>query len=316
MHAIHLEETKPCSQTTISFVLAVWLDGRDALLLRGTNRLGHPQDQVKDECSPKLYCDPPMKQAGIPQRPSQAWLRAVFDSPPRRDIENKSGSTTRHPHYANCVNQRLCAEGGNENGAMLLFEQLWREGYVTRFKTQPFILTELDGPAGRVPDFLVELFDGRVYVVQIKAERFCTDPVKKELDIDRTFLLEKGFEFLLWTDKSVLTHEFKTNMLSLDKAAQHPPAQHVLDDLELSAQTAKTLGDLQSKFGWEEIMAAIAYQKIFVSHLESYHEETPFSLTASFTEADFLFQTGTEIFQQRRGLRPAVNEKWGITFKT
>lgn len=252
-----------------------------------------------------------MKKAEIPERPSQAWLRAVFESPPRRDVYRVCKSTTRYPHYAKCIEQLLYAEGGNENAAMLLLEQLWREGYVSRYKTQPFMLEEIGGPAKRVPDFLVELFDGRVYVVQIKAERFCTDSVKTTLDIDRIFLMDHGFEHLLWTDKSVLSNVLKTNVLRLDLAARHPPERQVLDDMHMAAQKAQKLGDLQPKFDWEEIMAAIATQRIFVSHLEAYHEETPFLLTPSFAEAELLFRTGAAIFQQRRKLRPALAEKWG-----
>ncbi len=198
---------------------------------------------------------------------------------------------------------------------MLLFEQLWREGYVSRYKAQPFTLEEIGGPVKRVPDFLVELFDGRVYVVQIKAERFCTDAVKNILDVDRVFLLEHGLEQLLWTDKSVLSNALKTNMLRLDLAARHPPERSVLDDMRRSAQQAKTLGDLQPKFDWEEIMAAIATQRIFVSHLEAYHEETPLSLATSSTNAELLFRTGTKVYQQRRMLRPALAEKWGTAIE-
>lgn len=256
-----------------------------------------------------------MKQAGIPERPSQAWLRAVFESPPRRDVNRVCKSTTRYPHFAKCIEQLLYAEGGNENAAMLLFEQLWREGYVSRYKTQPFMLEEIGGPAKRVPDFLVELFDGRIYVVQIKAERFCTDPVKTTLDIDRVFLIDHGFEHLLWTDKSVLSYGLKTNMLRLDLAARHPPEKQILDDMQMAAQQAKTLGDLQPKFDWEEIMAAIATQKIYVPHSESYHEKTPLSLAPSFAEAELLFRTGAEIFQQRRKFRPALLEKWGTAIE-
>lgn len=198
---------------------------------------------------------------------------------------------------------------------MLLFEQLWREGYVFRYKSQPFSLDEIGGPAKRTPDFLVELFDGRVYVVQVKAERFCTDPVKTILDIDRVFLEGHGFRHLLWTDKSVLTSSLKTNMLRLDLGARHPPERQVLDDIHQLALTSKTLGDLLPESDWESLMAAIASQKISVSHLESYHEETPFSLAGSFGEAELLFQTGSAIFKQRRTFRPALVEKWGAAIE-
>lgn len=257
------------------------------------------------------FTDPTMKQAATDKRPSQAWLRAVFESPPRRDVNRECKSTTRYPHYANSIGQLLYAEGGNENAAMLLFEQLWREGYVCRYKSQPFTLEEIGGPAKRTPDFLVELFDGRVYVVQVKAERFCTDPVKTILDIDRVFLEAHGFRHLLWTDKAVLTNALKTNMLRLDLGARHPPERKVLNDIHQLAQKCKTLGDLLMEFDWESLMAAIASQKISVSHLESYHEETPFSLAGSFVEAELLFRTGAEIYKQRRTLRPALAEKWG-----
>lgn len=194
---------------------------------------------------------------------------------------------------------------------MLLLELLWLEGYVVRYKTQPFFLHEIGGPALRVPDFLVELADGRVIVIQVKAERYLTDLVKANLEIERLFLLDHGFTFLLWTDKNVLTRSLYINLLQLDKEWRHPTDIQVLRDIQQEALNFSKLGDLLERFSWEEVIGAIASQKIFVSHMGRYDEETPYSLSNSTTEPDFLFRTGTTVYPSRRELRPARTEKWG-----
>lgn len=194
---------------------------------------------------------------------------------------------------------------------MLLLEALLRQGYVKRYKSQAFLLDEIGGPPKRVPDFLVELWDERVIVIQIKAERFLTDLVKAKLETERLFLLDHGFEFLCWTDKNVLTSSLYKNLLQLDREWRNPMESIVLRELQEFAAGFKTLGDLLGQYTWEEVISAIATQKIFASHLESFDEKTPYTLTCSTAEPDFLFRTGTTVYQSRRELRPARSEKWG-----
>jgi len=245
------------------------------------------------------------------KRPSQAWLRAVFESPPRRDIYKVCKSTTVFPHYARCIEQLLYAEGGNENAAMLLLEHLWRQGYVKRFKTQPFFLEEVGGPIKRVPDFLVELWDGRIFVLQIKAHRFCTDEIKSGFETERQLLTSRGFSYLLWTDRTVLKSGLYSNVQLLDLNHRFPPEEQELRAIAIAASNCRTLGDLMRTFKWESIISAIATQHIFVSIFEKFHENTPITLISSHADADVLFRTGTDIYTGPRVLRPASTERWG-----
>lgn len=252
-----------------------------------------------------------MSQFKTPSRPSRAWLQAVFDSSPRRDVESECKSTTRYPNLSSGSAQELHAEGWYEDRALLLLEEFKREGYVKRYKPQAFLLEEIGGPPKRVPDFLVELWDGRVIVIQVKTERFLSDLVKAKLETERLFLLDHGFEFLCWTDKNVLTNSLYKNLLQLDREWRNPMDSNLLSRLQQFASGSKTLGDLLGPYNWEEVISAIATQKLFVSHLESYDEKTPYSLTCSTAEPDLLFRTGTTIYPSRRELRPARSEKWG-----
>lgn len=222
--------------------------------------------------------------------PSLAWRRDIFESPPRRDIDKTSKSTTRFPIFIPTLNRYAIAEGGNQATAIFLLKFLQRNGYVTRFKEEPFALEELGGPAKRVPDLLVELSaDDSLHVVECKAKRFLTAEVLARFDIARLLLEPLEFCFHIWTDRDHLANPVSETVRMIDRGFTYPAPTEIFKQIQTRASTATSLRPLINEFGWDDTLAALAHGAFFINALEKIHEDTRITHHFSASDYDRLF---------------------------
>lgn len=209
-----------------------------------------------------------------PSPPSSAWLNEIFSSPPRRDIERDSKSTTRVPvQFPSAV---MYGEGGHEATALHLLNHLLRNGLALRVKAQAFCLEEIGGPRGRVPDILVELdIDPPLHIIQCKSKRFITPEVQQKFDEEKEFLEPRGFKFHCWTDRDKLSNPTSQSLRLLDRGLQLPLTHARLLEIESAASQATHLGDLLDQFGWDDVIAAAANGAVHFNITEKIHEQTP-----------------------------------------
>lgn len=238
--------------------------------------------------------------------PSKAWLDEVFQSPPRRDIERQSKTTTRWPHYSECSGGWMYGEGANEYTAILLLEYFWRLGIVRRFKSQPFYLLEVGGPEKSVPDLLVELADATLIVIAVKAKRFISVEVQEKFDRERELLEPLGFDYLVWTDRDILSSPTSHTVRHIDAGYRFRPIEDRLNAIAKKANSgAQLLGELLEEFGWDDVASAISQLKIFVNVLKEVNEQT--NLLPSFPANEYsrLFKGGAAPTSWFESLCPA-----------
>lgn len=209
-----------------------------------------------------------------PSYPTSAWLNEVFNSPPRRDIEHDSKSTTRVPlQFPSAV---IYGEGGHEATALHVLNHFLRNGLARRVKAQSFCLDEIGGPRGRVPDILVELdIDPPLHIIQCKSKRFITPEVQQKFDEEKEFLEPRGFKFHVWTDRDKLSSPTSQSARLLDRALQLPLTHARLSEIESMARQATHLGELLDQFGWDESIAAAANGAFYFNITEKIDEQTP-----------------------------------------
>lgn len=229
-----------------------------------------------------------------PSYPSRAWLSEIFNSPPRRDIEHRSKSTTRVPiQFPSTV---MYAEGGHEATALHLFNHFLRNGLALRVKPQPLCLDEIGGPTGRIPDILVEMdFDPPLHIIQCKSKRFITPEVQQKLDEEKEFLEPRGFKFHCWTDRDKLSNPTSQSIRLLNRALLLPLTHARLSEIEDVACQASHLGELLDQFGWDDALAAAANGAFYFNIAEKINEQTP--LLSRFPRQNY------ELFFKQRSVR-------------
>lgn len=209
---------------------------------------------------------------------SRAWIESVFNSPPRRDIDKESKSTTRFPVFIGDGIPEMYGEGRNEFVALLSIRHLQSLGIVHRFKAQPFALEEIGGPKRRVPDILVELHDLSLHVVQVKAKRFLTPEVEAAFREEKQILEPLGFSYHVWTDRDKTGRPISQSAQLLDRGFRHPAPLETFEAIRQRAIKASRLGDLLLEFGWDNSMAAAAHQAFHIDLTENIHEDSPISV--------------------------------------
>lgn len=128
---------------------------------------------------------------------SEAWLCSVFASPAARDIKGRSRPTQR---FATTVDEVASyAEGGNTAVARNLLHTMRNGKVVTRFKLEPFELSE-DG-LETVPDIIFQTHDDKVYVVEVKSYRFLIEEKLEKCRAVEQKINASGMKYLLWTDR-------------------------------------------------------------------------------------------------------------------
>lgn len=209
---------------------------------------------------------------------SLAWREEVFSSPPRRDIARTTKATTRFPVHVPAQRCVFYAEGGNEHVALLVLNHLQSLGIVKRFKSQPFFLEELRGPAKTIPDILVELHDGSLHVIECKSKRFLTDEVKERFGVERECLEQLGIGFHIWTNRDKVGQPISSSVRVLDRGRRHPPPAEVVERIRASVAAETMLGDLLSAYGLDDVFGAASVCAIYFDLRRALHETTPITL--------------------------------------
>lgn len=117
------------------------------------------------------------------------------------------------------MNSKMGGQGRPETCALLALEYFHTLGLVRRFKEQPFKTTSDEFGAEICPDFLVELPDEHLLVLEIKTERFITHALQQKLDRNRAKFAEFGLRYLVWSDKHPLNHATRHHLIQLRKFA-------------------------------------------------------------------------------------------------
>lgn len=205
--------------------------------------------------------------------PTAAWREEVFSSPERVDVAKRGTQTTRHPVFMERSNRIVVAWGGHERVALHLLEHLWREKLVTRWKSQPFDLTELGGPEG-LPDVLAELANGDLHVIQVKAARFLTPEVEQKYAVEREFLEPLGFGYHVWTNRDVLSSKTSHTVAELDRGRMFPASAETIEAIRDAARSATRLGELEDQFGWDDVLSAAAHLAFHIDITEFVNEHS------------------------------------------
>lgn len=227
-----------------------------------------------------------------PPMVTQAWIKNVFSSPPRRDIVRTTKATSRFPVRVPRQNSVFFAEGGNEHIALLLLRHLQSIGIVRRLKSQPFYLEELGGPARLIPDLLVELHDHSLHVIECKAKRFVTDEVQERFALEQKCLTQLGFGFHVWTNRDKLGQPVSGAVRQLDRGFNHPPEREVVETIRSSVTPATTLGDLFAAFGLDDVIGAAAVSAIHFDIRKELHETSNVTLHAPTGYKNHFFASG------------------------
>lgn len=214
----------------------------------------------------------PAASAALP-RPNSEQLNAFFDAPPRREVNGRSRPTQRFKFRSDCVGVTVL-EGGNELTAALIFEHLWRCGWLRRYKFQPFSLDQLDLPETTVPDALVELSDSRYFVVEIKSAKFFTQEKRDKFDATTALLKTRGLTQLLWTDNVPLNTVTWHNARHLQRAFRLDVTDAECVAVLAALPQASTLGQLMTTtdLPWE-ILIANAARGLFHLNLNQKFDE-------------------------------------------
>lgn len=214
----------------------------------------------------------------VPQsaRPPQRWVDSVFNSEAARSVRGRSRPTQRFAFSSDACSGRLVhCEGGNELTAALLLEHLWRIGLVKRYKMQPFSLSELGYPTNPIPDVLIELSDGRIFSIEIKASKYFTAERKEKFEAERDFLSQHALPHLLWMDDRLLPNTVWHATRHLQRGVAFDVDAGTKSDLSQSLATARTLGELMAlpSCSWDQLMAAASRGYFHLNPLEKFDEE-------------------------------------------
>lgn len=222
--------------------------------------------------------------------PSEAWREEIFNSKPRRNIEKEGKSTTRSQVTVEWTGRDEYINGGHERVAALLLEQLYIDGYVRRWKPQPINLLELGGPDA-VPDFLVELDDRTLHVIEVKAKRFVSSDLLARFGNFEEFLKPLGFAFHLWTNADKLSSATSHTVSELEHGRRFPASPEIIDEIQERAAGFEVVGQLLDLYSWDDVLSAAAYRAFHIDIAKPIHEKTPLLRNHSRTLCNYLFAT-------------------------
>lgn len=152
----------------------------------------------------------PMYAMGSPE-----WVEHIFSTGPARNNKGHSKHTQYHQMFVPAMNSLMGVQGRNEACALLVLQYLFILGLIKRFKAQPFKTVSEEFGAEICPDFLVELPDGRLLVVEIKAERFITYALKQLFDRNHERFASFGMTYLVWSDQRPLNHDVRHHAIQM-----------------------------------------------------------------------------------------------------
>jgi len=220
-------------------------------------------------------------------------LNRFFESPPRRQVNGRSRPTQRFVFRSDCSGVTV-TEGGNELTAALLFEHMWRCGWLRRYKFQPFSLDQLDLPETTVPDVLVELVDGRYFLVEVKSAKFLTPEKRQKFEATASLLRTRSLNCVLWTDANELSKTVWHNARHLQRASRLKVDDGDMNAVLPALPHARTLGQLMQITDTPfDVLLAVAARGVFHLNLQKKFDEHAHVFTKAPThEFNMLFSAG------------------------
>lgn len=248
--------------------------------------------------------EPFFQTMGASAQVSEAWRQEIFGSPPRIDVQKNGKSSTRHPVLVGWSGE-IAYVNGHERVAALLLEQLWAEGFVRRWKSQPLNLQEIGGPDA-TPDFLAELIDRSLHVIEVKAKRFLTPAVQDKFAVARTLIESIGMHFHEWTNADVLSSDTSHTVAELDRGRRFPAPPELIAEIAAKASACRTIGELLALYSWDDVLSAAALQAFHIDITRPIHEDTPILRNHSHTRYLHLFAHGDAAASWWNSLNPAA----------
>jgi hypothetical protein len=188
------------------------------------------------------------------------------------DVNRVNKSTTRVQIYLLFTGKFVHVEGNHETTTLMIIKHLWPHERIKRGKVQPFAIEELGWPVQRVPDFLVELGDGCLIVIQVKAASFITTEVQGQFEQEREFLEHLGFKYCVWSAKKYLGQPTYTTVRAVERGALLPIDPATSEKVHSYALANRRYGDLLNDFGLDASTVALAQGAAFIKILETLNE--------------------------------------------
>jgi hypothetical protein len=208
---------------------------------------------------------------------SEAWLKVVYASGPSRDVNSKGRSTVRHFQVVDEAGEIDVLEGRLENAAGILLKVLRNWKYVRKFKSQPFEMIKQNHGVDAFPDFLVELVDGRRFVVEVKTMRWFNDAEKDQQEAVANAIHETQMKFVLWSDKYPFTNNTFHNLNHMRRANSLQYEESELEQVaEAIKEGPKLISELTNKdfIKFDQVLAAAYQGKVFLNLLLPISEKT------------------------------------------
>ena len=224
---------------------------------------------------------------------SPEWAQFVFTAEPSQDRFKTSRPAERGVVRIAGVTHWT---EGHERIALYVLEHLQLGGLIRRIKSQPFSWLLPGSNRPRTPDFLVELRDGRLLIIEVKAHRYIDVETQTRFDTARKHAASAGVDLLVWTDRTFLTRTTRNlfSALRLTRAIDFDPGE--IDSVIAVLQAAggkATLGQLFDE-GLEPalVQRAIRDGRVYISLYEDLDVTTNVSLEPVTDLHRFLFDRG------------------------
>lgn len=214
----------------------------------------------------------PMYPMGSPD-----WVEHVFSTGPARNNKGHSKHTQYHQGLVPAMNTLMGTQGRPEACALLVIQYLFTLGLVKRFKAQPFQTIEEEFEAEIFPDFLVELPDGRLLVIEIKTERFITHALKQLFDRNHERFKAFGMTYLVWSDKLPLNHATRHHAIQMRRFSGDDIPRTEIDGLAafVAERRAVTLSEMyEAGFDLGCLYASAWEGKLFAPLCEEFSPRT------------------------------------------
>ena len=178
---------------------------------------------------------------------SPAWIKAVYEADPARSVLGRSRPTQRNVCVDRELGTTLAVEGRLENMALHLLEWLKYQGFVKRFKTQPFTLLKEEQGVQATPDFMFEGITHSQHVLEVKPLGSLVPSEQAQQDEVARIVKLARMEFVLWTDQWPLTRTVYHNMWHMRRAAKLGFSEpDLLEVANAVAFDSKSLEELQA----------------------------------------------------------------------
>jgi uncharacterized protein YlzI (FlbEa/FlbD family) len=208
---------------------------------------------------------------------SRSWVDAVYASGPAREVDGKARSTVRHFLTGDGVDglddiENLnVLEGWLEKEAAVVLKILKNWKFVSRFKAQPFQLTKEKHGVDAYPDFIVDLTDGRRFVIEVKTMRWFTEEEKTQQEAVANSFINTPIQFEIWTDKFPvgkdvlhnLNHMRRANNLGYEKEE----LEKVIEKISEKPKKISEILEATDGVNLDKILAAAYQGRIYLNFI-------------------------------------------------